>query len=463
MNFMKFESFITVPCGEIGFVEYRRAFCVQGSIVSDRPLPPGVKLSVLLKDRNGNPIRSVSCTGKNRPFLLYADGLTAYDEPLDSGRKMMEAFGFPETAYDPHLAPDETLRLAPLKCWFSDTSFKAVIVSASDVAHGALLDDGLRFTDSEKNPYFCIPEGDYRLSVTFSLEKDVLSSAEKDIRIGRRKDQIICRFHPLSHKEAMIKWCEEMGFSIITDPIPGYLDPYLGVWFRHMGLLKMYRANDICLFEKARVRMFVYRIEEHSTSCETELAWLMANGILGVPGRFFAYRYDIGEPKIGKWKGTPVAFGEDEYLSVCRVDTVNDLASENVFYTDGRAVTDSFPVCPGLSVPSGVRIAFSGVIRPWQMDPSDFVLKDDNTYALGNLPHTIRYTFLSGGSSFSEDRDAFIERIDGETHERALFEFYNIFSLPRSFKGEKISVRLSCFDRKGRETPAKAELTLTVK
>ena len=137
----------------------------------------------------------------------------------------------------------------------------------------------------------------------------LLAEEKKQIRIGIREEAAIVRFNPIQHRRRMEEWCGKNGFTIINDPLPGYLDPYLGKWYYHMGLLPYYRSNDIAVYAEARVNMFVYLCDPHSTSYETELAYLQCKERVD-DGRWFrAYHYDIGEYAVGDRKGDIVPFG----------------------------------------------------------------------------------------------------------------------------------------------------------
>ena len=464
---MKFSMKVTCPGEEPGFVEYKRAFTVQGKIeciseTEKEAVPEDALLTINLVNETGEVVRHIYCDRKNKKVVAYYPGLTAYEEELDPGRVKMQDFGYPPLIVDDPENPEASVHNATIKAWYNDSEFKGIFISATDVEHGAIFDDGMHFTDENGNPYSTLPMGNYTVEVKLTKGEELLGSCTKQIKIERRKDQLICRFNPWSHKLKMIDWCAKKGFAIINDLLPGYLEPYLWKWFYHMGLLKMYRANDICLFETATVRMFVYLIDETSTSYETELAYVQQKNEIDKPGRLVCYHYDIGEAVIGKGRSyereanTP-EFAADEYMALCRIDVLNDKAVPNVYFIDERAVDDVIFDLNNAKLKAGSKVALMGVIKPWQMDPNDFVLQDNNIYDIKNAPEIIRYTFCVDGDEVVAERPLNMERIDEYSIGKSVFEFYNDFKVPTSWAGKKISVKIECIDKKGNITPAKCE------
>ncbi len=461
---------LTFPRGEIPTVEFGRHFCVSGRILSDYPLPEDALLEVRLLDTDGVCLRHCRQERKDNPNL-YVDhpDLVCYDEEADPKREGIKRFGFPELMVKDLCHPEQSLKDATIKCWYSDSVFKAIIVSASDREHGLFLDDGMGYLDENGKPYTVIPRGKYILSVTLSLRNgSLLANVEKEILITDRQHQAICRFNPISHKERMIEWCHKIGISISEETLPGYLDPYLGSWKYHMGLLPMYRANDIAFYDRPKIHMFVYLIDPTSTSYETELAYLQAKGAVGDQDRFVAYHYDIGEAMLRKGEGglvegRIVPFERDRYLSLCRVDVVNERARENVFDLGETAVKRSVTRLDGeVTVSAGEDIAIMGVVRPWQLDGGDFVLTRENVYRIGNAVCRVHYSIEDGEIRREEDRELMLERIDGEPIGRSVYEFYNLFHVGKEMKGKRIKIRVAACDKGGEHVGADATLILRV-
>lgn len=456
---MKNDIIITLPSKERGFVEYKRSFCVEGKFNID--VDENSLLIVNILDDKNDIVRHIETNKKNKPIVLEYPGLLTYKDELDPGRKKMQDFGYPILCVDDIDCPSDSIKNACIKLWYNDNCFKGVIINTTDTSHGALFDDGLNFVDESGNPYECLPMGDYRVEVILTNNSNEIARAYKDFKIGLRDKQLICRFNPVSHKNAMINWCNSNNISIIEDLLPGYLEPYLNVWYYHMGILKSYRANDLCLFYDTYVVMFVYLIDKTSTSYETELGYLQSQNKIN-NDRFEAWHYDIGEAYISGFKGTPIRFNDEEYMSICRIDVANDNAKENVCYLDGRSIVNS--QISDYVFDANESIQIMGVVKPWQMDCSDFVLKDDNTYYMNNYPDTIRYEFDVDGSIYTQDRKLLMERFDdNESIGNSVYEFYNLFNIKKEWAGKKIKVHVTCLDKKGNITCANTDFKIKIK
>ncbi len=460
-----YELIFSVPSGESPMVTYGSHFSVIGRILHQKVLPEDAILTVKLVDGEGNTLRFARQGRKNNPNVYaYHPDLTCYEEALDPNREGMKQFGFPELMVRDMADPAASMRDATIKCRYSDDDFKALIVSATDREHGLICDDGVGFTDENGDPYTVLPRGSYRLMAELAdRDGNLLARVEKELKIGDRSDQLICRFNPMAHRINMTAWSEQMGFFIMNDPIPGYLDPYLGHWEYHMGLLPMYRACDLAMFEVARVHMFVYLIDPTSTSYETELAYLQSKGCVAMPERFEAYHYDIGEAEIGGRRGEIMPFEIDSYLHVYRIDTVNEKARENVFDLNGESVLSSAFDTNTVKICAGEKIAITGVVKPWQLDPESFVLRGDNTYEIRDAVEKIIYTFDDGVQKHRFERNLLMERIhDGKSIGRSVYEFYNLFRIDESWKGKRVKVEITAADRRGEKDQAKQTLVLEV-
>ena len=439
----------TLPSGEIGFVEDKRAFCVQGKIISKDKLPDDSVLLIELLNSKKEVVRHIKCDKKNKEIFRYYNDLTCYKEKLDVGRKKLSEFGFPELVVDDVNDPFDSLYDATIKCWYNDTCFKGIFINASNVDCGALLEDGMNFTDENGNSYSLLEMGKYTIRASLFANNEKICEKEKKILIGQRKDQLICRFNPVSHKQRMIKWSKENNFSVIEDLIPGYLESYLGKWYYHLGLLTMYRANDICIYEKANIRMFVYLIDKTSTSYESELAYLQAHNCLSDKKRFTYYHYDIGEAFIGDKKAQILEFKENEDIYLCRIDILNKKINDNVYYLDRRDVKGAIFDFDEVEVNSNSDIAIMGIVKPKQMDKNDFVLRKDNTYEIKNYPYIMRYTFYIDEDKFSIDKYLNMERINDESIGTSVYEFYNTIHIDEEMKGKEVRVLVENIDFKG--------------
>lgn len=439
----------TLPSGDIGFVEDKRAFCVQGIIQSDTKLKEDTLLRIELINSKKEIVRFIECDRKNKDIYRYFDGLTTYKEELDRGREKLSEFGFPELVVDDINKPLESIRKATIKAWYNDTCFKGIFINASNVEHGALLDDGMDFVDENGKSYSLLEKGKYTIKASLYDNGKKLCSKEKKIVIGQRKNQLIYRFNPVSHKERMISWGKENDFSENEDLMPGYLESYLGKWYYHLGLLTMYRANDICMYEKANIKMFIYLIDKTSTSYETELAYLQSKEALKDNKRFTYYHYDIGEAVIGERKAKILEFKEDEDIYLCRIDILNKKINDNVYYLDRRDVKGVIFDFENVEVDGGSDIAVMGIVKPKQMDKNDFVLRKDNTYEIKNYPYIMRYTFYIDEDKFSIDKYLNMERIDDESIGTSVYEFYNTIHIDEEMKGKEVKVLVESIDYKG--------------
>lgn len=465
----KYSLIITVPSGDTPLIEYGRHFAVNGRIEYREPVPDDAVLTVRLLDSQGKIVRHTCQHQKNNPNMFaYHPQLTGYKEELDPGRKAMKKFGFAELMVQDMEHPDMSMRDATIKCFYTDEMFKAIIVSGTDVEHGMIFDDGIGLVDENGIPYNVLPKGDYKILVELTTREGmVLAQTAKQIVISGRENQVICRFNPIAHRQNMEKWCEQIGVTIVTEPMPGYLDAYLGRWFYHMGLLTMYRANDIALYNGPKIHMFVYLVDPTSTSYETELAFLQTKGVVAEPERFQAYHYDIGEALIGKGKayeqsGKIVKFAPDAYLDICRVDVVNQYAKENVFHLNEEALISAITDLNNIELHVGDKIAITGVVRPWQLDAKYFRLKEDNTYEITNSVNKLHYTFDDGTECKIFERELMMERIDEESIGCSVYEFYNIFSIDENMVGKRIKIHITACDNEGEKKEATDTIIIKV-
>ncbi|MCR4854918.1 MAG: hypothetical protein K5908_02000 [Erysipelotrichaceae bacterium] len=442
---------IDIPSGISPLIEYRRDLAVQGRLEGD--IESDMILHVELLDENGTVLRRTCASRKNddRLWLNHPD-LVSYEEELDPKKEKLKAFGFPELLVKDLCDPLASVHDATIKCSYSDSAFKSLIVSGTDVRHGRVLESGLDLRDEDGEPYETLPEGLYTLRVRLCDREDLpLAEEKKQIRIGIRKEAAIVRFNPKQHRKRMEEWCGKNGFTIINDPLPGYLDPYLGKWYYHMGLLPYYRSNDIAVYAQARVNMFVYLCDPHSTSYETELAYLQSKRRVDDGEWFRAYHYDIGEYAVGDRKGNIVPFADDDVLCLCRVDVVNEKTKENVYDLSERNRIRSFFDEEEMIVNAGERIAVSLIVRPRQLDPADVVLTKENIYVYKDQISILSYEIDDGQKCFHEERKLLMDRIDeGASIGLSVYEAYNVFPIPETSKGKILEFRIRALDQRGK-------------
>ena len=464
---MKAELKITNPESEKALIEYQRDFEVEGMILGLEKLEDECELIVSLYDEKGEIVRSVHNTkaGSRKMWLDHPDLIT-YKEELDPGKAKLKEYGFAELIVKDLHDPEASFHDAGIKAFLSDRYFRAIIVSASDVKHGRVFESGVDFTDEEGKPYDVLPCGEYELKVELRYKEEILTQISKKITIGIRSKAAIVRFNPLKHKERMLKWCKENDFSIVNDTLPGYLNPYLGKWYYHMGLLPYYRSNDIALYQNACVHMFIYLCDETSTSYESELAYLEAQGKVKDEKTFVAYHYDIGEAYLGKgkpyYREAVIKKFDDSNLQLYRLDIVNDKAEENVFDLSEEAIDDIIYDLNNIKIKAGKTFALSGVVKPWQFAQQDYILKKDNTYEIRNTIDEIVYSFECEGKVKTENRKLNMLRIDKEPIGRSVFEFYNLFKIDESYKDKHLKIIIKAIDRYGCSENAQKEIELDV-
>lgn len=464
---MKAELKIANPESEKALIEYQRDFEVEGMILGLEKLEDECELTVSLYDEKGEIVRSVhnSKAGSRKMWLDHPDLIT-YKEELDPGKAKLKEYGFAELIVKDLHDPEASFHDASIKAFLSDRYFRAIIVSASDVKHGRVFESGVDFTDEEGKPYDVLPCGEYELTVELRYKEEILTQISKKITIGIRPKAAIVRFNPLKHKERMLKWCKENDFSIVNDTLPGYLNPYLGKWYYHMGLLPYYRSNDIALYQNACVHMFIYLCDETSTSYESELAYLEAQGKVKDEKIFVAYHYDIGEAYLGKgkpyYREAVIKKFDNSNLQLYRLDIVNDKAEENVFDLSEEAIDDIIYDLNNIKIKAGKTFALSGVAKPWQFAQQDYILKKDNTYEIRNTIDEIVYSFECEGKVKTENRKLNMLRIDKEPIGRSVFEFYNLFKIDESYKDKHLKINIKAIDRYGCSENAQKEIELDV-
>ena len=461
-----FELTIDNPSESTAFIDYGRHFMVSGRILHDEGIPGNAVLSVDLFDGNGSVVRHVEQRKKNdKNVWLELSGMTFYPSGMDDNRSKLLDYGFPELQVKDLEHPQESIRDASIKAFYNEEAYKAVIVSASDVAHGAFLDDGINYLDENGNPYDVLPEGDYRLCVRLAHEGNVLAQVSRPLRIAIKEKAIICRFNPAAHKQAMVRFAHEKGLDITTDTLPGYLEPYLGVWYYHMGYLKMFRANDVAFYQKADVTFFIYLFDPDSTSYRTELPYLRCHRDIEDPRQFTYYHYDIGEAELNNCsrKGEAIRFTEKEFLYTCRVDVVSQDCEENVFYLDESRIIRSFTDLSDVNVHVGDKIAVMNVTRPMNVQKEDLILKEDNTYETANEIDTLRYEFSTEEDTLISDRKLMMRRVGEYPLAESVFESYNLFEITEEMRGKEVRVSIASYDKKGNPCKGNSHFILNVR
>lgn len=457
---------ITLPSGNIGYVENLRSFVVEGDIISDEELYGDSLLCINLYNSDNKVVRHVECNKKNKDIFAYHPDLITYDENIDKGRNKLKEFGFPALVVDDINNPYETLYKGNIKAWYSNNKFKCLIVNCSNIENGAIFNDGMNFVNENNEPYNCLPIGEYSIEVILSYKNEILAKANKKIIILKNDIQLICRFNPENHKERMFKWADENKYSYIKDLLPGYLDSYLGNWQYHKGLLKMYRANDICLFNDTNAVLFDYLIDSNSTSYETELAYLQSKNRIN-DKYLKVFYYDIGEAEIGLnkpyyQKAIIKQFNNNEFGHFYRVDLIKNI-NENVYYLDERNIIESYTNYSNIELNIGDIFAICGVIKPIQLNTNDYILNDDNTYTVNDFPKYIEYSIAFDDTVINDIRLFNMERINEYSIGKSVYEFYNCFKVIDDWKGKHITISCNYVYEKGTKCNILDKINIYVK
>ena len=116
-----------------------------------------------------------------------------------------------------------------------------------------------------------------------------------------------------------------------------------------------------------------------------------------------------------------------------------------------------------VKVCAGEKIAITGVVKPWQLDPASFVRRADNTYEIRDTVEKIIYVFDDGVQKQRFERELLMERIDdGKSIGRSVYEFYNLFSVDEAWRGKQLVVEITAADHGGEKDQAKQTLVLEV-
>ncbi len=472
---------IMLPSGNIPLIEYRRHFSVEGSIKTDKTLSPDSYIRIELLDSDGVCLRQVKQFKKNNKMWLDCPLLRTYPHGYDDNFDKLKEFGFAPLIVDDIERPEESIHKASNKCFFNDHVFKSMIITASDSNHGLILNDYMNYRDDDGGFLSCLEKGSYDLFVSlYDADDTLLADDHKSIQIGCNPDVAIVRFNPVEHKRRMLKWFEGKGIAVLNDTVPGYLEPYLGKWLYHMGLLRMYLASDLSQYIESRVHVFLYLLDKSSTSYSTELAYLESQGLIEDRDKMHYYYYSYGEESVrtkafGKKKSKILEFEDDQFIKLLRLDQLIEEetsgeqtlenqtsgeqtlenqtsevqnAGENNYNLDNSFVNDSYIDLEAeeIVIKAGFKYAFMGLVRPWQLDRADLILKEDNSYEWKNEISRICYRF---SDSFERYRELGLKRFDGDKYlGSSALEFYNIFDFRQKKKGDILSLELMAGDKK---------------
>ena len=102
------------------------------------------------------------------------------------------------------------------------------------------------------------------------------------------------------------------------------------------------------------------------------------------------------------------------------------------------------------------------MVKPWQLDKNDLVLRKNNTYEVFNDVSTIHYEINDGKNIIKDDRKLLMERYTDHSIGTSVYEFYNIFQLKQEYKGSKLSFKVTAADKKAVNPEASLILEIAV-
>lgn len=377
---LSYDVKITIPSKTHTQIAPGRHFSVRGTIKGDKPLPDDAVMKVTLKDGKGKIVRTVIQNQKeNMKFDLFYPNLSYY-EKNDPARKKLLAVRPPELLVKDKEHPEQSFSDATIKCYYDDTCFHAFFVSATDVKHGAIVEDHMNFTDENGKPYTALKEGKYVVCVQlFTKNGNKLAQDTLPITIAPHKDTIIARFIPESQWPIVEAWAKKTGYEFCADIFPGnttvidveaMIDP-------------MWHAVDIAIFNQGKTHFLAYNITKSSTSYAVELGHLQKLGVVDDTSRFAAYYYDIGEPKFTmnqkKQTGKITAMKPGDKMVLCRMDVVDDKAYDGKLDLLKSEIKKSTKdVTSRITVNKGERFALMGVLSPIQIEKDQVVFDSVN-------------------------------------------------------------------------------------
>ena len=447
---------IKTPSAEESTIAPGRHFKVSGSLSGE--IPDDARLTVTLLDAAGDELRFAGTDRKGTDRVIQSvvgGSITVFDENTDFSEV---AYTAPELAVADKENPSDSSHDATVKCVYTDKTFYALIVSATDPKHGLAEADGYKLVDHDGNPYDALPGGKYKIRVKLSsADGKKLASASEEIEIGRKSGTVI---HEITTAAAINKggmdllraWAANNNLTILGDLLPGFFGPEY-----QMSTLPMSVSCETAEYLPGKIKMLVYGNTSISASYALEAAkYLQLEHNVENPKIAEYYAFTLGEPAF---KGEPariVKLGENENIRICRIDHVEDGTQDGVFITTEQQVpgSDTDP-SDGWEAGKGA-FAVAGVMKPYQLKDDELVPDDDRYgfYRYLNGAVTLAYTFTpaDGSDSFTIHKDVGVRRIDepGENSKPARCEFYNVFPADTLKSGNSYKVTVRAYDRKSK-------------
>ncbi|MCR5793903.1 MAG: hypothetical protein K6G61_00975 [Solobacterium sp.] len=450
---------ITAPSAIERTIAPGRHFKAAG--VLDGDVPDDAVLKVALLDEAGKEVRFAASPQKGTDRVVTGSvGGEITDFEGETGFSEI-AYTAPELVVADTEDPGASAHDATVKFVYTDTTFYALIVSATDTAHGLAEPDGYELTDHEGKPYDALPEGKYTVQVTLSsADGKELASASEEIAIGWTNGTVI---HEMTNmnvfqkggKDLLISWAQEEDLTVIDDLLPGFFDP-----FYQMSTMPMSVCCETAEYLPGTIHMLVYGNSSGSASYALEVAkYLQLEHRTEDPAFAKYYMFDLGEPSFAGKQAVITAFGEDENIHICRIDHVREETQDGVFLnTEEHVLGSDTDPSDGWTVPEGT-FAVAGVMKPYQLQDDELVPDEEvcGFYTFSNGADSLIYTFVpsDGSEPFTITKAAGVSRIDtpDEQQDPALYEFYNVFPEDTLQAGLSYEVTVQAYDRNGMAVP----------
>ena len=436
-------------------IAYGRHFKVSGALTGK--VPDDATLRVSLLDAEGNEVRHAAADRKGTDCVIpYVCGgaITVFDPDTEFSEI---AYTAPELVVADLEDREASALDATVKCVYTNDTFFALIVSATDPDHGLAEADGYGLTDHEGKPYDALPEGKYTVRVAlFTAGGKEISSASKEIEIGRKSGTVI---HEMTNqtvigkggKDLLLAWASENDLTILDDLLPGMFGP-----FYQMSTMMMSVSCETAEYLPGPIYVLLYGNTEGSASNALEIAkYLQLEHKTEDPEVAKYYCFSLGEPQLAGEQARIVPFGDGENMRICRIDRVKGETEDGVFLTNEAQVLGS-DTDPSDGWVAGIgTFAVAGVMKPYQLKDNE-VVPDDNIYGFYNYlngAETLVYTFTpnDGSEPVSVTKPVGVSRIDRADGrwDPAVYEFYNVFPEDLLDEGAVYEVIVQAQDRKG--------------
>ena len=450
---------ISAPSETEHVIAPRRHFKVSGHLEGD--IPDDAFMRVRILDKEGNEVRYAE-TGKKGTGQVCLNAYTgAFTVFSDEDTFEEIAYTAPEFVVRDVNSPELSIHDATIKCIYTDECFYALIVSASDIAHGLAEDDQFRLTDQNGQPYDALPEGAYSVNVSLtSSDGMLLGTATKAFEIGRTEGTVI---HEITSSNAIAKggmalltdWAAKEHFTLLTDLLPGFFGEHY-----QMSAMPMSVGAETAEYLAGRIEVLLYNNTEDSTSYCLEIAkYLMLEETTEKSEIVNYYTFDLGEPSVGDVSAKIIGL-DDEKIHICRVDQVDADTQSGIFVTtEEQIITSDICAADGWSVKRDGKFAVAGVVQPFQLDKDELTKHSDiyGYYIYENAPKQLIYTFVSENDPnkiITLTGNVGVERRDDvkQTAKSAsVYEFYNVFEAAQLREDPAYDVSVRLIDREGTE------------